>query len=107
MPIVRDYAMQSIFAAAQSVAIVAGSLLTAATPRMRGSGSGGPWLAVFVRDWGFLLLLIPAAWVFVTLWLERHRSDWFTKRWTILSGVLLLAALVLLMVQVFSRASPG
>ncbi len=103
MPIVRDYAMQSIFAAAQSVVIVAGALLTAATPRMR----GGPWLAVLVRDWGFLLLLIPAAWVLITLWLERHRSDWFTKRWTILSGILVLAALVLLMVQAFTQASLG
>lgn len=107
MPIVRDYAMQSIFAAAQAVVIVAGALLTAATPRMRGGGSGGHWLPVFVRDWGVLLLLIPAAWVIVTLWLERHRSDWFTKRWTILSGVLLLVALVLLMVHAFTRASLG
>jgi hypothetical protein len=106
MPIVRDNAMQSIFAAAQSVVIVAGSLLTAATPRMRSGGSGGGhWLPVFVRDWGFLLLLIPATWAFATLWLERHQSDWFTKRWTILSGVLLLAALVLLMVHAFTRAS--
>lgn len=105
MPIVRDHAMQSIFAAAQSVVIVAGSMLVAATPRMR-SGDG-PWLPVLVRDWGFLLLLIPAAWVIVTLWLERHRSDWFTKRWTILSGVLLLTTLVCLLMHAFARASLG
>lgn len=105
MPIVRDNAMQSIFAAAQSVVIVAGSLLTAATPRMR--GGEGPWLPVFVRDWGFLLLLIPMVWVFATLWLERHRSDWFTKRWTILSGTLLLLVLVYLMIHAFARANTG
>jgi hypothetical protein len=105
MPIVRDNAMQSIFAAAQSVVIVAGSLLTAATPGMR--SAEGPWLAVLVRDWGFLLLLIPAAWVFATLWLERHRSDWFTKRWTILSGFLVLVSLVGLMMHAFARASSG
>ena len=107
MPIVRDYAMQSIFAAAQSLVIVAGAMLTAATPRMRAAGGDGPWLPVFVRDWGFLLLLIPAVWVFVTLWLERHRSDWFTKRWTILSGVLVLALLIALMIHAFTRASLG
>lgn len=105
MPIVRDNAMQSIFAAAQAVVIVAGSLLTAATPRMR-SGEG-PWLPVIVRDWGFVLLLIPAFWVFATLWLERHRSDWFTKRWTILSGLLVLLSLVGLMMHAFTRASSG
>jgi hypothetical protein len=105
MPIVRDNAMQSIFAAAQSVVIVAGSLLTAATPRMR--GGEGPWLPVFVRDWGFLLLLVPAVWVVGTIWLERHRSDWFTKRWTILSGLLVLLSLVSLMIHAFSRASFG
>jgi len=107
MPIVRDYAMQSIFAAAHSVVIVAGAMLTAATPRMRGGDGGGPWLALFVRDWGFLLISIPAAWVIATLWLERHRADWFTKRWTILSGVLVLAGLILLMIHAFTRASRG
>ena len=100
MPIVREYAMQSIFAAAQSVVIVAGSMFTATVLKVRGfpeARSEWPMLAVFVREWGFTLMLIPAAWVLGTIWLERHRADWFTKRWTILSGVILVAALCGLM----------
>ena len=80
-------------------------MFTATTPRMR--AGDGPWLAVFVRDYGFLLLLIPAGWVFATLWLERHRSDWLTKRWTILSGVAVLLFLAGLMMGAFARAKVG
>ena len=105
MPIVREYAMQSIFAAAQSLVILTGSIFTATVLKSgHGARSAGPWLPVFVRDWGFVLMLIPATWVFLTLWLERHRSDWFTKRWTVLSGVLLLAVLAWLMVTAVAIA---
>ncbi|MCW1914356.1 hypothetical protein OJ996_12270 [Luteolibacter sp. GHJ8] len=105
MPIVRDNAMQSIFAVAHCVVILAGSMFVAAAPRVR--RGEGPWEILMLRDWGFLLLLIPAAWVVGTIWLERHRSDWFTKRWTVLSGLLVLLSLVSLMIHAFSRASFG
>lgn len=46
-----------------------------------------PLEIAFVRNWGFLLILIPLAWVIITIWLERHRAEWFSKRWTIASGI--------------------
>jgi len=101
MPIVREYAMQSIFAVGQSVVIVAGSFFTAVVLKTRGyPDPGAEWrlLPVFIRNWGVAVMLIPAAWVLGTIWLERHRSDWFTKRWTILTGVLLLGGLAWLMI---------
>ncbi|WP_035607136.1 hypothetical protein [Haloferula sp. BvORR071] len=107
MPIVREYAMQSIFAAAQAMVIVAGSLMTAAVLQTHGypdAKAEWRWLPVFVREWGLALMLVPAAWVLTTLWLERHRDAWFTKRWTILSGSLLLAGLVGLMVYAYALA---
>lgn len=106
MPIVREYAMQSIFAAAQSVVIVAGSMMTAVALKIRGYPDGDrawPALPVFIREWGLVLILLPAAWVLSTIWLERHRDE-FTKRWTILSGLFLLAALACLMALAFARA---
>jgi hypothetical protein len=96
MPIVRDHAMQSIFAAAQSLVIVAGSMFTATVLKVRGfpdARSDWPVLAVFVREWGFTLILFPAAWVLSTIWLERQRSERFSKRWTIFSGLVLVAVL--------------
>ena len=95
MPIVRDHAMQSIFAAAQSLVIVAGSMFTATVMNVRGfpdARSDWPVLPVFVREWGFTLILFPAVWVLGTIRLER-RSEWFSKRWTIFSGVVLVAVL--------------
>lgn len=105
MPIVREYAMQSIFVAAHSVVIVAGSMMTAVALRARGypdQDRDWPLLPVFVREWGLVLILIPAAWVLLTIWLERHRD--LGKRWTILTAVLLLAALACLMMLSFSQA---
>lgn len=105
MPIVREYAMQSIFVAAHSVVIVAGSMMTAVALRTRGypdKDRDWPMLPVFVREWGLVFIFIPAAWVLLTIWLERHRD--LGKRWTILSGILLLAVLACLMMYAFRGA---
>ncbi len=106
MPIVRKYAMQSIFVAAQSVTIVAGSMMTAVALRMRGypdEEKDWPLVPVFLREWGLVLILLPATWMLLTIWLERH-TDNFTKRWTILTGTLLPAALACLAMHAFTRA---
>lgn len=108
MPIVRDYALQSILAATQSAVIVGGSMFTATIMKVRGydaeTAANWHWQLVFVRNWGFTLILIPAAWVFATLWLERHREAWFSKRWTLVSGVVLLCGLFFFMARMTTRA---
>ena len=108
MPIVREYALQSIFFLVHSMVVMGGSMFTATVLKVRGypeARAEWPWLPVFVRNWGFFLILIPAAWVLATIWLERHRPDWFTKRDTILTGVLLLAGLAYFMLRVIMRMS--
>lgn len=98
--------MQSIFVAAQSVTIVAGSMMTAVVLRMRGfpnDEKDWPLIPVFLREWGLVLILLPTMWMLLTIWLERH-TDYFTKRWTIITGTLLLATLACLMMYAFARA---
>lgn len=48
--------------------------------------------AIFLRNWGLLLLAIPAIWSVCAIRWEQN-SDFWTTRWTVLSGYLLLAAL--------------
>ena len=97
---ISEFAAQSVFAVLQSALIVGGSLTTAALMKARGfPDSSQFWhpFALFVRSWGFLLILIPGIWVVGTIWLERSRSLDFTTRWTVISGLLVSAGLVLLM----------
>jgi peptidoglycan biosynthesis protein MviN/MurJ (putative lipid II flippase) len=98
---IREYMTQSVFAVLQSALIVSGSVLTAALMRARGYPDPGQFwhpLALFVRNWGFLLISIPGAWVIGTIWLERHRGSDFTTRWTVVTGLLVLGGLAWLMV---------
>ena len=46
-----------------------------------------PLQLAFVRNWGFLLILIPLGWVALTIWLERTQASWFSKRWTLMTGI--------------------
>jgi hypothetical protein len=107
MPIVREYALQSIFFIVHSVVIMGGSMFTATFLKVRGYPEADRvwhWLPVFVRNWGFTLILFPAGWVFATIWLERHRPDQFSKSETILTGILLLGGLGYFMMRVVLRA---
>jgi len=92
---------QSVLAVLQSALIVGGSLTTATLMKARGYPDSSqywhPW-ALFVRNWGFLLILIPAIWVVGTIWLERNRSLDFSTRGTVVTGMLVFAGLGLLMV---------
>jgi hypothetical protein len=108
VPIVREYALQSILFLAQSMVIMGSSMFTATLLKVQGypeARTTWPWLPVFVRNWGFSFIVIPAVWALATIWLERHRPDWFSKRETIVTGILLLLALGYLMARIALRAA--
>lgn len=97
---VREFKVQSVFAVLHSALIIGGSMATAALMKARGFPDPEQFwhpLPMFVRSWGFLLILVPGAWVAATIWLERNRSESFSARWTLVTGVLVLAALGCLM----------
>jgi hypothetical protein len=97
---VREYATQSVFAVLQSALIIGGSMSTATLMKARGFPDPTQFwhpLALFVRNWGFLLILFPGIWVIATIWLERNRSAYFSTRWTLVSGLIVLAAFCCLM----------
>lgn len=96
----REHSIQATFAALDSALIIGGSLLTAALMKARGFPDPNQFwhpFALFVREWGFLLILIPGLWVGASVWLESHPRIDFTSRWTIFTGVLVFAGLVWLM----------
>lgn len=63
------------------------------------------FMAVFIRNWGLLLLVIPAIWATTVIRWEEKTHDW-TTRWTVLSGYLLLGLLVIFFVGVMTHARP-
>ena len=102
-----EYTVQGILACLQSLVIIGGCLFTAVALKVRGYPDKFTelplWLA-FVRNWGFLLILIPLAWVCSTIWLERNRSDEFSKRWTIVTGIVVAVALGIFLFACISSA---
>lgn len=61
-------------------------------------------IVIFVRNWGFVLTLIPFFWVLFTIWMELHYC-WHSKRVTFVSGILLWAALIWFYILMAGRAS--
>lgn len=88
----REYAVQAAIAALQCAVIQVGTLVSTLLLRSAGFPDPAvdwPWLAVFIREWGPLAFAIPGAWVIATILLERRDAGAFTKRWTVVSGLLL------------------
>ena len=56
-------------------------------------GPGDNLTLWFVRNWGFLLILISLLWAVWTISLERSRSDEFSKRNTVITGLILFGGL--------------
>jgi hypothetical protein len=54
-------------------------------------------LALLVRNYGFILLLIPVAWTITVTCLEHYCPSWWSRRWTLTTGILILAALTVLL----------
>lgn len=108
MQFYENHRLQTIFVLLQVGVIMAGSLTTGAMMKVMGYQEGIRvdvlLLLLFVRDWGFLLILIPLAWTFLTITLEQ-RAYWYSKRWTIGSGLLVLAGLAWLLVYAFGGST--
>lgn len=58
--------------------------------------SGAEWnrWSMVVRNYGFLLLLIPAMWTAVATYLEQFSYHRWSRHWTLCSGFFVLASLV-------------
>ena len=98
--LIREHTIQTVFAVLGSTLIVGGSLMTAKLMKARGFPDPDQFwhpFALFVRNWGFFLILIPGAWVAWSIWLEDNPRIHFTRRWTLVTGMLLLAGLAWLM----------
>jgi hypothetical protein len=96
---IREYAVQGALAAAQCAVIQVGSIVSTVLLRSAGypdSERDWPVLPALIREWGPLAFGIPAAWVIATIILEQQRPDRFSKRETIITGVLVAGFLVLI-----------
>lgn len=94
----------------QTGVLVGGALLTRAVMKLFGykGWNHSYWddFPVFVRNWGILLLLIPAAWALTTIWMEE-KTEYFGQGSTLLTGkVLLLLLAVAMAASVGAAASP-
>ena len=92
----REYAVQTALAALQCAVIQVGTLISTILLRSAGYPDPAvdwPWLPVMIREWGPLAFAIPGVWVTATILLERRDAGTFTKRWTIVSGLLLAVLL--------------
>lgn len=94
----REYATQTTLAAIQSLIILYAILSTLALMKALGypDSEGVVWfrpLAVFIRHYGLVLLILPGVWVWLTIELENG-STRFTKRWSFVSGTLMIGILL-------------
>jgi hypothetical protein len=97
----REYAVQGALAAAQCAVIQVGSIVSVVLLRSAGypdPSRDWPVLPAFIREWGPVAFAIPGAWVIATILLEQQRPDRFSKRETLITGVLLAGLLVLIYV---------
>ena len=98
---IREYAVQGALAATQCAVIQVGSIVSTVLLRSAGypdPGRDWPLLPSLIREWGPVAFAVPAAWVIATIIFEQQRPDWFSKRETFVTGVLVGAFLTLLYV---------
>lgn len=106
MRIHDEYRLQTILTLIQAGVIVFGSLFVGVILKATGYPDHFqkiPLILLFVRNWGFLLILIPLAWAMGSIWLERHFNG-YSKRWSMVSGLCLLAALIWFLLKTLARA---
>lgn len=104
----REYAVQTAVAALQCAVIQVGTIVSTVLLRSAGypdESRSWPALPAWIREWGPLAFAVPAAWVIATILLEQNRSEWFTKRWTFGTGVLVAVGLTLIYVQACLESS--
>ena len=90
----------------QVLAVILGVFMT----RAAFMGAGYPesnldWnsLALVIRNPGFLLLLVPVAWTIASTYMEHYSVGWWSRRWTIISGVAALGILTVLLMWSYSN----
>lgn len=90
----------------QVFAVIVGVFMTRASFMLSGyPESDLDWngLALLVRNYGFVLLLIPVAWTISATCLENNCAGWWSRRWTLTTGILILAALAILLLWSYSN----
>ena len=80
----------------QMMVVILGVFMT----RAMFMGSGYPeaavdWndVAMLVRNHGYVLLLVPAGWAAATMYFENYGTGFWSRRWTLGSGLALLVGL--------------
>lgn len=105
----REYAVQTAIAALQCAVIQVGTLVSTILLRSAGYPDPAvdwPWLPVLIREWGPLAFAIPGAWVIATILLERRDAGAFTRRWTVVSGLLVAAGLAAIYTMAYLSLPP-
>ncbi|MFC7339662.1 hypothetical protein ACFQY0_20930 [Haloferula chungangensis] len=89
----------------QVVAIIGGVFLTRAVFMVYGYPNNGVdfgTVPTLIRNFGFLLLAVPVLWTILSVWLEERPEGFWTRRWTIITGVVILGILASLLYYSFS-----
>jgi magnesium-transporting ATPase (P-type) len=90
----------------QVLVVIVGVFMTRVAFMMSGyPESNLDWngLALLVRNYGFTLLLIPVAWTIAVTYLENYCGGWWSRRWTLTTGILILAVLATLLLWSYSN----
>lgn len=92
----QEYSIQTVIASMQVIVVLVGFMATGLILK----GAGYPDIGVpihrtvyVVRHFGALLLIVPVIWVFATIAFEKSPDNRFTKRWTLATGIMVLALL--------------
>jgi hypothetical protein len=105
MNFIDQYRTQTIFSLLQAAVVIGGSLMMGTMLKVSGKADhfeNLPFIFRFVRNWGFLLCVIPLAWTCVTIRLEREGL--FNRAWTLASGFAVLGGLAFYMSGLIVRA---
>src|SRR6056297_3436310 len=101
---IRDYTLQTVFVALQATVIVYGILITATLLK----GNGYPeydnffWFSKFVRHAGFLFLVVPAGWVWLTYWYDQSDRI-YPLAFTVASGI----GFLIILYMIFASSASG
>ncbi|MEK7951710.1 hypothetical protein [Luteolibacter soli] len=63
--------------------------------------------ALLVRNHGFVLMLVPVGWTAAAMYFENYGTGWWSRRWTLVSGMTLLVGLGFLFFWSFSNPYDG
>jgi magnesium-transporting ATPase (P-type) len=90
----------------QVFAVIIGVFMTRAAFMISGyPESDLDWngLALLVHNYGFILLLIPVSWTIAATYLENYSASWWSRRWTLTTGILILTSLAIFFLWSYSN----